>query len=153
MSARFGGSFPPIRRFEKFEIHTVFLRFSNLDLTKNLSPNLLAKLCGAALTIAGGNCYNYIVFIVCNCAGRNYRQYHAAGDLGQHRAIASLRFAGSFPPILRFEKFEIHTVFLHFPNLDLTKNLSPNLLAELCGAALILNCGCRPHRVNLPSRR
>ena len=49
MSARFGGSFPPIRRFEKFEIHTVFLRFSNLDLTKNLSPNLLAKLCGAAL--------------------------------------------------------------------------------------------------------
>jgi len=69
--------------------------------------------------------------------------YHAAGDLGQHRAIASLRFAGSFPPILRFEKFEIHTVFLHFPNLDLTKNLSPNLLAELCGAALDKN---RIHR-------
>ena len=69
--------------------------------------------------------------------------YHAAGDLGQHRAIASSRFAGSFPPILRFEKFEIHTVFLHFPNLDLTKNLSPNLLAELCGAALDKN---RIHR-------
>ena len=64
-------------------------------------------------------------------------------ELWQHRAIASLRFAGSFPPILRFEKFEIHTVFLHFPNLDLTKNLSPNLLAELCGAALDKN---RIHR-------
>ncbi|MCI6808334.1 MAG: hypothetical protein MR887_09825, partial [Clostridiales bacterium] len=66
--ARFGGSFPPILRFEKLEIlrsrwrrrsltdaacplrvHTVFLRFSNLGLTKNLSPNLLAELCGVAL--------------------------------------------------------------------------------------------------------
>ena len=54
---------------------------------------------------------------------------------GQHRTIASARFGGSFPPILRFEKFEIHTVFLRFPNLDLTKNLSPNLLAELRGLA------------------
>ena len=56
--------------------------------------------------------------------------------LGQHRTIASSRFSGSFPPILRFEKFEIHTVFLHFSNLDLTKNLSLNQLAELCGVAL-----------------
>ena len=47
-------------------------------------------------------------------------------------------FSGSFPPILRFEKFEIHTVFLHFSNLDLTKNLSLNQLAELCGVALEL---------------
>ena len=56
--------------------------------------------------------------------------------LRQHRTIASARFGGSFPPILRFEKLEIHTVFLRFSNLGLTKNLSPNLLAELCGAAL-----------------
>ena len=34
---------------KKFEIHTVFLRFSNLALTKNLSSNLLAELCGIAL--------------------------------------------------------------------------------------------------------
>ena len=33
---------------------------------------------------------------------------------------------GSFPPILRFEKWEIHKVFRHFPNLVLTKNLSPS---------------------------
>ena len=46
------------------------------------------------------------------------------------------RFAGSFPPMLRFETFEIHTGFLHVSNPDLAKNLSPNLLAELCGAAL-----------------
>ena len=32
-------------------VHKVFLRFSNLDLTKNLSPNLLAELCGAALKL------------------------------------------------------------------------------------------------------
>ncbi|MFR4069657.1 MAG: hypothetical protein ACLT1T_12640, partial [Oscillospiraceae bacterium] len=73
----------------------------------------------------------------------------------QHRTIASARFGGSFPPILRFEKLEIlrsrwrrrsltdaacplrvHKVFLRFSNLGLAKNLSPNLLAELCGAAL-----------------
>ena len=65
---------------------------------------------------------------------------HAQGDIplfgGQHRAVVSARFAGSFPPILRFEKFEIHKGCLHFPNLALTKNLSPNLLVELCVAAL-----------------
>ena len=49
---------------------------------------------------------------------------------------APARFGGSFPPIHRFEKFEIHKGYLHFPNLALTKNLSPNLLVELCVAAL-----------------
>ncbi len=53
----------------------------------------------------------------------------------QHRTITSLAFAGYFSPILRFEKIEIHKVFLHFSNLASTKNLSPNALAELCGAA------------------
>lgn len=54
----------------------------------------------------------------------------------QHRTIVSKRFAGSFPPILRFEKFEIHKGCLHFSNLALTKNLSVNLLAKFCDAAL-----------------
>ena len=54
----------------------------------------------------------------------------------QPRTNASARFAGSFPPILRFEKLEIHNVFLRFSNLGLAKNLSPNLLAELRGAAI-----------------
>ena len=58
-------------------------------------------------------------------------------DFRQHRTIASARFGGSFPPILRFEKLEIHKVFLRFSNLGLAKNLSPNLLAELCGAAFV----------------
>ena len=47
-----------------------------------------------------------------------------------------VRFDG-FSAILQLEKFEIHKVFLRFSNLDLTKNLSPNLLAELCGVALV----------------
>jgi len=55
----------------------------------------------------------------------------------QHRTIVSTRFAGSFPPILRFEKFEIHKGCLHFSNLALTKNLSADLLAKLCGAAFV----------------
>ena len=49
-----------------------------------------------------------------------------------------MRFDG-FSPILRLEKFEIHKVFLRFSNLDPTKNLLPNLLAELCSTAFA-NC-------------
>ena len=46
---------------------------------------------------------------------------------------------GSFSPNLRFEKLEIHKVFLRFPNLALTKNLSPSTLVDLIRASLILN--------------
>ena len=53
----------------------------------------------------------------------------------QHRTIASADISGSFVPILRFEKLEIHPVFLRFPNLILEQNLSLLSLAELCGAA------------------
>ena len=49
---RFDG-FLPILRLETFEIHKVFLRFSNLDPAKNLLPNLLAELCSTAFI----NCY------------------------------------------------------------------------------------------------
>ena len=45
------GSFPPILRFEKREIHTVFPRFSNLVLTKNLSPSTAADLIRTSLTV------------------------------------------------------------------------------------------------------
>ena len=58
---------------------------------------------------------------------------------GQHHAIVSARIGGSFPPMLRFETLEIHKVCLRVSNLALTKNLSPKLLAESCGAALA-NC-------------
>ena len=56
--------------------------------------------------------------------------------LRQHRTIASADFAGSFAPISQFEKLEIHTVFLRFPNFILEQNLSPKPLAELRGVAL-----------------
>ena len=64
---------------------------------------------------------------------------------GQHRTIAATRFAGSYPPILRFEKLEIRTGFLHVSNPDLAKNLSPDLLAGLCGVTLVI----RQRPVNL----
>ena len=54
---------------------------------------------------------------------------------GQHRTIASAVFGGSFAPISQFEKLEIHTGFLRFPNFILEQNLSPKSLAELCGVA------------------
>ncbi|MEE0788134.1 hypothetical protein, partial [Faecousia sp.] len=44
---------PPIHRFEKLEIHKVFLHFSNLDLTENLSPSTLADLIRASLNFPG----------------------------------------------------------------------------------------------------
>ena len=41
-SAAFGGAFDAILRFEKLEIHKVFLPFSNLVLRQTLSPHALA---------------------------------------------------------------------------------------------------------------
>ena len=66
--------------------------------------------------------------------------------LRQHRTIASAAFAGSFAPILQFEKLEIHTVFLRFPNFILEQNLLSKPLAELCGVALIIT-ECEPSEV------
>lgn len=54
----------------------------------------------------------------------------------QHSTIAASAFGGYFLPIHRFEKFEVHKVYLHFSNLVSTKNISPNALAKSCGAAL-----------------
>ena len=42
----------------------------------------------------------------------------------------------SFPPILRFEKWEIHKVFRHFSNLVLTKSLSPSTADDSIRASL-----------------
>ena len=48
-SAAFGGAFDAILRFEKLEIHKVFLPFSNLVLRHTLSPNALAHFIRASL--------------------------------------------------------------------------------------------------------
>ena len=47
-------------------------------------------------------------------------------------------FGGSFAPIVQYEKWEIHPVFPHFSYFRLWQNLAPNLLAPLCGVALLL---------------
>ena len=51
-TAGFGGSFAPIVQYEKWEIHPVFPHFSYFRLCQNLAPNLLAPLCGVALTVS-----------------------------------------------------------------------------------------------------
>ena len=56
--------------------------------------------------------------------------------LWQHRTMGTAGFGGSFAPIVQYEKWEIHPVFPHFSYFRLCQNLSPNLLAPLCGAAL-----------------
>ena len=58
--------------------------------------------------------------------------------LRQPRTMGTAGFGGSFAPIVQYEKWEIHPVFPHFPYFRLCQNLSPNLLAPLCGAALYL---------------
>ena len=56
--------------------------------------------------------------------------------LGQHRAIVSASRSRLFAPLLQFEKREIHTVFLRFPNFELSQKSGLGLLAKLCGVAL-----------------
>ena len=46
-------------------------------------------------------------------------------------------FGRSFTPIVQYEKWEIHKVFPHFSYFRLGQNLLPNLLAPLCGVALM----------------
>ena len=56
--------------------------------------------------------------------------------LRQHRAIVSASRSRLFAPHLQFEKREIHTVFLRFPNFELSQKSRLGLLAKLCGVAL-----------------
>ena len=56
--------------------------------------------------------------------------------LWQHRTIASASLRRLFAPLLPFEKPEIHTGFLRFPNFELGQKSCLRLLAELRGAAL-----------------
>ena len=56
--------------------------------------------------------------------------------LGQRRTIVPASLSRLFAPLLQFEKWEIHTVFLHFSNFELVQKSWLSLLAKLCGAAL-----------------
>ena len=51
---------------------------------------------------------------------------------------SSAAAGGTLAPTYQFEKWEIHKVFLHFPNFDLHQNLSPSALADLIRGSLVL---------------
>ena len=55
----------------------------------------------------------------------------------QHRTMGAAGFSGSFVPIVQYEKWEIHSVFPHFLYFRSGYNRSQNLLAPLCGVAII----------------
>ena len=57
------------------------------------------------------------------------------GSFGQYRTIASAILSRLFAPLPQFQKWEIHTVFLHFRNFELGQKFWLRLLAELCGVA------------------
>ena len=54
----------------------------------------------------------------------------------QHRTIASASLSRLFAPLPQFQKWEIHTVFLHFRNFELGQKFWLRLLAELRGVAI-----------------
>jgi len=56
--------------------------------------------------------------------------------LRQHRTIVPASLSRLFAPLLQFEKWEIHTVFLHFSNFELEQKSWLSLLVKLCGVAL-----------------
>ena len=59
----------------------------------------------------------------------------SANNLGQHRTIVPASLSRLFAPLLQFEKWEIHTVFLHFSNFELEQKYWLSLLVKLCGVA------------------
>ena len=69
------GSFPPILWFEKREIHTVFHRFSNLVLTKNLSPSTAADLIRASLNPPAAFLHTTAANAIRSAAGRFRRNF------------------------------------------------------------------------------
>ena len=62
------------------------------------------------------------------------RPYLSLEILNQSSAVDD----GSFPPIHRFGILEIHKVFLRFPNLVFTKNLSPSSLEDGIRTSIIV---------------
>ena len=57
--------------------------------------------------------------------------------LRQRRAIVPASLSRLFAPLLQFEKWEIHTVFLHFSNFEVGQKSWLSLLVKLCGVALL----------------
>ena len=54
--------------------------------------------------------------------------------------------SGSFTPSLRYEKWEIHTVFPHFPYLVWRQNLSLPVLADLIRASLTVQTDAKSQK-------
>ena len=60
--------------------------------------------------------------------------------LRQRRTIVPASLSRLFAPLLQFEKWEIHTVFLHFSNFEVGQKSWLSLLVKLCGVALKQTC-------------
>ena len=96
-TAGFGGSFAPIVQYEKWEIHKVFPHFSYFRLRQNLSPNLLAPLCGAALEKSHIGIGRYDKCIVRTCHSEPVRTlvWESPSIFGQSIVIQFVLFVRS----------------------------------------------------------
>ena len=77
---------------------------------------------------------------------------HSAAALGNLRTNRLRLSSGSFALTAQFEKQEIHTVFLCFPNLLSNQNLSLSALADLFRASLEFCQGSRAHIIGSDNR-
>ena len=64
--------------------------------------------------------------------------------LRQRRTIVPASLSRLFAPLLQFEKWEIHTVFLHFGDFELEQKYWLSLLVKLCGVALAFSRMAKP---------
>ena len=110
----------------------------------SLRSQLCETLCGCACSFTSASkvcfiCLKSLYTMGSHLSSTFFHDGKTIFSLRQHRTMGAAGFGGSFAPIVQHEKWEIHPVFPHFPYFRLGQNLSPNLLAPLCGAALILD--------------
>ena len=71
--------------------------------------------------------------------------------LRQRRTIVPASLSRLFVPLLQLEKWEIHTVFLHFSNFELVQKSWLSLLVKLCGAALTFSTSSHQQECDYPA--
>ena len=98
--------------------------------------NHISSLVGVAAAVVCRICFGADSFMLPTMAVIVLLLAASRKRLGQHRTIVPASLSRLFAPLLQFEKWEIHTVFLHFSNFELEQKSWLSLLVKLCGVAL-----------------
>ena len=98
--------------------------------------NHISSLVGVAAAVVCRICFGADSFMLPTMAVIVLLLAASRKRLGQHRTIVPASLSRLFATLLQFEKWEIHTVFLHFSNFELEQKSWLSLLVKLCGVAL-----------------